>query len=162
MTRTVQVEPLTTEAFAPFGDVMDASGVPDKMINAGLCERFHDRARLEFGADGRAGISIFNAEARSLPYTLDLMERHPDGSQAFIPMTGAPFLVIVASDADGHPATPRAFLTAPFQAINFHRGVWHGVLTPLSLPGIYAVVDRIGPTANLEEILLDPPYLVVH
>ncbi|WP_373028470.1 ureidoglycolate lyase [Sulfitobacter sp.] len=160
MTRDIKAEPLTADAFAPFGDVLDASGSPDKMINTGLCGRHHDLAALDFGPDGRAGISIFNAQARSLPYTLNLIERHPEGSQAFIPMTGAPFLVIVAPDDGGRPGTPRAFLTAPYQGINLHRGVWHGVLTPLAEPGLFAVVDRIGASANLDEFMIDPPYVI--
>lgn len=148
MTRNLVVQPLTPQDFAPYGDVLDATGVPDKIINAGLCGRFHDRARLDFGTEGRAGISIFQAQPRSLPYSFDLIERHPDGSQAFLPMTQHPFLVIVA---DGPEATPRAFLTNGGQGINLHRGTWHGVLTPLQAPGLFAVVDRIGPTPNLEE-----------
>lgn len=161
MNRVVKCQPLTREAFAPFGDVLDCDGVPDKMINAGLCGRFHDRAQLDFGEDGRAGISLFQAEPRELPYVLALMERHPDGSQAFIPMTQNPFLVIAAPDDDGRPGAPLAFLTATGQGINFHRNVWHGVLTPLFAPGLFAVVDRIGPGANLQEVLLDPPFTVV-
>ncbi|WP_254249081.1 ureidoglycolate lyase [Loktanella salsilacus] len=129
---------------------MDASGAPDKLINAGLCGRYHDRAQMDF-SDGRAGISIFNAQPRTLPYTCDLLERHPDGSQAFIPMTQHPFLVIVAPDEDGSPGTPQAFITKPGQAINLHRGTWHGVLIPLHAPGLFAVVDRIGSGANLQE-----------
>lgn len=160
MTRII-ARPLCAELFAPFGDVLDATGAPDKVINAGLCGRYHDRAALDFGAQGRAGISIFNAQARSLPYTLDLLERHPEGSQAFVPMTDAPFLVIVAPDAQGRPGPPLAFVTNGAQAINFHRGTWHGVLTPLAAPGLFAVVDRIGETANLEEFFLDPPCVVV-
>ncbi|EEB85883.1 ureidoglycolate lyase [Roseobacter sp. GAI101] len=160
MTRDIQIEPLTKAAFAPFGDILDASGSPDKIINAGLCGRHHDKAVLDFGPDGRAGISIFNAEARRLPYVLDLLERHPEGSQAFLPMTGEPFLVIVAPDENGVPGRPRAFLTAPHQGVNFHRGTWHGVLTPLAEPGLFAVVDRIGASANLDEHPLDPPYVI--
>ena len=153
--------PLTAEAFAPFGDVLDMNGAPDKIINAGLCGRYHDRAALDFGPEARAGLSLFNAEPRSLPYDFDLMERHPEGSQAFIPMTAHPFLVIVAADKDGKPDTPRAFLTAPHQGVNFHRGIWHGVLTPLAAPGLFAVVDRIGATPNLQEVLLETRYTVV-
>ena len=160
MTRDIQIEPLTRAAFAPFGDILDASGTPDKIINAGLCGRHHDKAVLDFGPDGRAGISIFNAQARRLPYVLDLLERHPEGSQAFLPMTGEPFLVIVAPDENGVPGRPRAFLTAPHQGVNFHRGTWHGVLTPLAEPGLFAVVDRIGASANLDEHPLDPPYVI--
>ena len=149
--QTILTEPLTATAFAPFGDVLDCTGPPDKLINAGLCERYHDRARLDFGPDGRAGISIFDAQPRALPYLLDLLERHPDGSQAFIPMTQNPFLVIVAPDDAGKPGPVRAFLTAPGQGITLLRNTWHGVLTPLSGPGLFAVIDRIGTTRNLQE-----------
>lgn len=161
MTRQITTQPLTAEAFAPFGEVLDCTGAPDKIINAGMCGRYHDRATLDFGPEGRAGLSLFNATPRSLPYTLDLLERHPDGSQAFLPMTEHPFLVVVAPDENGAPGTPQAFLTAPHQGVNFHRGTWHGVLTPLHAPGLFAVVDRIGDTLNLEEVFLDPPYVVV-
>jgi ureidoglycolate lyase len=147
--------PLSAEAFAPFGDVLDATG-DFRLINAGLCRRHHDRARLDFG-DARAGISIFQAEARSLPYAFDLIERHPEGSQAFLPMTAHPFLVIVATSP---AATPLAFLTDGAQGINLHRGTWHGVLTPLHAPGLFAVVDRIGPTSNLEEHRYPAPFTV--
>jgi ureidoglycolate lyase len=145
--RTIRPEPLTAAAFAPFGDVLDATG-DFRPINAGLCRRHHDRARLDFGDGGRAGISVFNAAPRALPYSFDLIERHPDGSQAFLPMSQHPFLVIVA-ESPAH--SPRAFLTSGAQGINLHRGTWHGVLTPLHAPGLFAVVDRIGPTPNLEE-----------
>ena len=155
--RQITTEPLTAAAFAPFGDVLDATG-DFRLINAGLCRRHHDRAALDFGPDGRAGISIFQAEARSLPYSFDLVERHPEGSQAFIPMTAHPFLVIVTAD----PATtPRAFVTDGAQGINLHRGTWHGVLTPLQAPGLFAVVDRIGTTPNLQEHRYDAPWVVL-
>ena len=148
MSARIVIQPLTPEAFAPFGDVLEAVGDPDKIINQGLCGRYHDRARLDFGT-GRAGISLFKAEPRSLPYRLDLVERHPEGSQAFIPMSLDPFLVIVAPDEGDRPGTPRAFLTTPGQGINFHRGTWHGVLTPLAAPGLFTVIDRIGDGPNL-------------
>lgn len=163
MTRTLTPRPLTPEAFAPFGEVLDASGQPDRIINAGLCGRFHDRARLDFGAEtgGRAGISIFDAVPRALPYEFALVERHPEGSQAFLPMTMSPFLVIVARDEDGVPGRPLAFLTAPGQGINLHRGTWHGVLTPLAAPGLFAVVDRIGASPNLQEYSYDASWTVL-
>lgn len=156
----LRIEPLTAAAFAPYGDVLEASGPPDRVINEGLCERFHDRARLDFGPDGRAGISIFHAEPRALPLTLTLVERHPEGSQAFIPMSADPFLVIVAADAEGQPTAVRAFRTAQGQGVNILRNTWHGVLTPLAEPGLFAVIDRIGPTPNLEEHLLAAPAVI--
>jgi ureidoglycolate lyase len=153
----IRTEPLTATAFAPFGDVLEASG-EFRLINAGLCRRHHDRATLDFGPEGRAGISLFKAEPRALPYAFDLIERHPDGSQAFLPMTADPFLVIVA-ESPAH--TPRAFLTDGTQGINLHRGTWHGVLTPLHPPGLFAVVDRIGPTPNLQEHRYPAPWTVI-
>ena len=109
----IRVAPLTRSEFAPFGDVLDADGDADKIINQGYCGRFHDRAAIDFGPEGRAGISIFKAVLRKLPYELTLLERHPDGSQAFLPLDREPFLVTVAPDVDGRPGQPRAFLTAP-------------------------------------------------
>ena len=129
------------------------------LINQGLCGRFHDRARID-ASDGRAGISLFLAEPRALPLTLEMMERHPEGSQAFMPMSEHPFIVIVAPDDGGAPGRPLAFKTAPGQAVNFYRGTWHGVLTPLHRPGLFAVVDRIGPGDNLEEHWFDAPFVV--
>lgn len=155
--KTLRPEPLTAEAFAPFGDVLEATG-DFRLINAGLCKRHHDRARLDFGDGGCAGISVFHAEPRALPYAFDLIERHPEGSQAFLPMTEHPFLVIVAS---GPEAAPRAFLTNGAQGINLHRGTWHGVLAPLAAPGLFAVVDRIGTTPNLEEHRYAAPWTVL-
>lgn len=159
MNRIIRTEPLTGEAFGAFGDVLEAIGAPDKMINRGLCGRWHDRARLEV-ADGRFGISLFKAEPRTLPYTLDMVERHPEGSQAFVPMSRDPFLVIVAPNEDGRPGTPRAFITASGQAVNYHRCTWHGVLSPLNEPGLFAVIDRIGAGNNLEEHWFDHPYRI--
>jgi len=156
--RDIRCQPLTTEAFAPFGDVITLRDAPDKRINAGLCGRHHDLADMEFGPGGRAGISLFDAEPRNLPYTLTLLERHPEGSQAFIPMTQNPFLVIVSETALSRPL---AFLTAPGQGINFYKGTWHGVLTPLAAPGPFAGIDRIGETANREEHHLDMPWRTV-
>ncbi|MBF9025937.1 ureidoglycolate lyase [Rhodobacterales bacterium HKCCD6035] len=153
------IEPMTADAFAPFGDLLEAKGRPDKIINQGLCGRFHDRARMDF-SDGRAGISIFHAEKRDLPLKLDLVERHPDGSQAFVPMSHQPFLVVVAEDQNGTPQNIRAFLTEAGQAINIHRGVWHGVLTPLYDPGLFAVIDRIGEGPNLEEYWLPDEVII--
>ncbi|WP_415184484.1 ureidoglycolate lyase [Phaeovulum sp.] len=159
MSNPLSVAPLTAAAFAPYGEVIEVSGTPDKIINQGMCGRHHDLAQLDF-ASGHAGISLFDAKARQLPYLVDMVERHPYGSQAFIPITGTRFLVIVADDADGKPANLKAFLTGPGQSINLHRGVWHGVLAPLNAPGQYVVIDRIGTGNNLEEHWFKNPFLI--
>lgn len=156
----MQIQPITKEAFAPFGDLIDCAGDPDMIINLGKCGRYHDRAQIDFGT-GRAGLSFFKAKIRTLPYEFNLVERHPLGSQAFIPMSEHGFLVIVAPDENGTPGAPIAFETQPGQGINFHKGTWHGVLTPLAGTGQFAVVDRIGDGNNLTEFLLKTPHIVV-
>ncbi|NHF74225.1 ureidoglycolate lyase [Paracoccus xiamenensis] len=159
---TIVAEPLTAEAFAPFGEVLQIAGAPDRIINQGKCGRYHDLAGMDFTpeAGGRAGISLFQAELRPMPYLLDLLERHPLGSQAFIPMSPSRFLVTVAEDDGGKPGHPRAFIAGPGQGVNLRRNVWHGVLCPLDGTGLYGVVDRIGEGDNLEEHWLEDPITV--
>ena len=155
MTNTIQTEPLTPQSFAPFGDVLDATG-PFKLINNGQCHRYHNRAQLDF-TTAPPGISIFHAEPRTFPYTLTQIERHPKGSQAFIPMTQHPFLITVATSPTHKP---RAFLTNGAQGMNLHKGTWHGVLTPLTAPGLFAVIDRIADDQNLEEHHYPTPWII--
>lgn len=155
--QVISTEPLTAAAFAPFGDVLETGG-DLRLINEGWCRRYHDRARLDFGPGGVAGISIFEARPRVLPYDFTLIERHPLGSQAFLPLSEQPFLIIVAEN----PQTrPQAFVSNGRQGINFHRGTWHGVLTPLHAPGLFAVVDWIGEGDNLEEYHYPAPFRVI-
>ena len=155
--RIIRAETLTAEGFSPWGEVLEAAGPPDRIINEGRCGRWHDRARLD--ADP-LGVSIFRSDSVALPYAFRLVERHPLGSQAFLPMSEHPFLVIVAPDEGGVPGRPRAFLTTPGQGINLARGAWHGVLTPLGGPGLFAVVDRGGEGPNLEEYRWDQDWIV--
>lgn len=156
----LRARPITPEAFARFGDVIarrDAQ--PDVMINQGRCGRFHDLADIDI-VDGRAGISLFESRGARAPYRVAMIERHPLGSQAFIPLDGVPYLVVVAEDQGGAPTGLRAFVADGSQAVNIHRNVWHGVLTPMERPGLYAVVDRIGEGRNLEEYWFDQPFTV--
>jgi len=161
MNQDIVVQPLDATGFAPFGDVIEARGAPSAMINQGNCARFSDLAALDFAGEGRAGISLFEGQPYALPLTLAMMERHPLGSQAFLPMSGDPFLVIVAPDDGGKPGIPSAFRTAPGQGVNYHRNVWHGVLTPLGRPGLFAIVDRIGESKNLEEHWFERPWRII-
>lgn len=161
MSRTIPVEPLTRTGFAGFGDVIEAHGSPSFLINSGRCGRFHDLARPEWhGKDGAVALSVAQSEAVPLPLTLDLLERHPLGSQAFIPMNGTRFVVTVAADENGRPGTPRAFLTSGSQGIQYKANCWHGVLAPLTGPSDFLIVDRVGKGDNLEEYTIDVPYIV--
>lgn len=163
MARTIKAQPLTAEAFAPFGRVIEAAGEPSFFINNGRCGRYHDLARAEVRGEGAAvALSVGRSDPVSLPYTLDLLERHPLGSQAFVPMAATPMLVVVAPDAGGRPGEPVAFLSRPGQGVQYLAGTWHGVLAPLADgPADFLIVDRVGPGANLEEHTLDEPYLII-
>ena len=150
--RTIRAVPLTAAAFAPFGEVIEAKGEPSFRINRGMCDRFHDLARAEaIGPDGQIGISIGHGRPYTLPLTLEMVERHPLGSQVFMPLQPDPFLVVVAPDENGVPGRPLAFLTSPGQGVSYRRNTWHGVLTPLDRPGDFLIVDRVGPGTNLAE-----------
>jgi ureidoglycolate lyase len=161
MSQVIIIEPLTAEAFAPFGQVIQQAGAQHLTINNGMTERYHDLARIELAGDNaRPLISLFHGQHYELPLTLKMVERHPLGSQAFYPLSERPFLVIVAPDGADGPATPRAFLTAPGQGVNIAINTWHGVLTPLEAPSDFLVVDRGGDGNNLQEHHFDTPYTV--
>ena len=154
MSHDIVIKMLNARAFAPFGEVIELGPKPTMMINRGRCARHHDLAQLDFldsGGKAQAGISLFDGTPYSLPHTLDMVERHPLGSQAFLPMSTDPFLVIVAPDENGKPGTPLAWLSNGQQGVNYHRNTWHGVLTPIGRQATFAVVDRIGEGVNLEE-----------
>lgn len=156
------MERLTRARFAPFGEVIEKAGAENFKINDGRCTRYHELATVEAtGSEPRVLINIFQSTPVFLPYEVKMVERHPLGSQAFIPLSVRPFLVIACEDADGVPVRPRAFITAPGQGINFFRNTWHGVLTPLEAVSDFVVVDRGGEGSNLEEFFFDEPYMVI-
>jgi ureidoglycolate lyase len=159
--RQIPVEPLTQAAFAPFGTLIDRAGIAPRPMNAGKARRFHDLAQVAVaGAGGRVVIGAVEADPYTLPLRLSLVERHPLGAQAFIPLDAAPFLVVVCPDEGGTPGRPRAFLTAPGQGVCYAPGTWHGVLTPLDRPQDFWVIDRDGPGVNLEEHRFGEPWII--
>lgn len=161
MSGAIAIRPLSREAFAPFGQVLTTEGTHHYPINNAMTERFHDLANVEIGGEnGRTLISIFRGQPYDLPLTLDMVERHPLGSQAFMPLHDRPFLVIVAPDENGKPGMPLAFLTEPGVGVNIGRNVWHGVLTPLDEAGDFLVVDRGGDGVNVEEFFFEEPFIV--
>lgn len=152
---TIKARPITADAFAPFGEILTARPAPDKLINTGRCERHHALATVERGG-GEAIISIFRSQPVSLPYTCTLLERHPLGSQAFMPLSGDPWLSVVAPDLDGRPGAPLAFIVPAGMGVNIRANVWHGVLTPLDRAADFLVVDRDGSGVNLQEYDIAP------
>jgi len=159
---TIHVEPLVRRSFAQFGDIIQATPeVRSFLINKGNARRFHDLATVvASGENARPIISIFRAQPYSLPLSLTMLERHPHGSQAFVPLKSARFLAIVAPDDHSKPGTPRAFLVNPGQGVNYFVNVWHGPLTPLDTETDFLVVDRAGEGNNLETYDLAEPCLV--
>ena len=151
----IRIQPITADAFSPYGELLAPRDAPSKMINAGRCERHHALATVERGG-GEAIISIFRSEPVSLPYDCALLERHPLGSQAFMPLGPDPWLSVVAPDEGGRPGALIAFLVPAGMGVNLRAGVWHGVLTPLDRAADFLVVDREGDGVNLEEVAIPP------
>ena len=155
---TLAIEALTPQGFAPYGDVISAR--PDGQqfpINQGFATRFHDLARIDVGqeAGGRVLVNIFRAVPRALPMQLQVMERHPLGSQAFVAMSELPFLVVVAAPAAQlQPGQIRCFLAQAGQGVNYAKGVWHHPLIALERASDFLVIDRGGTAGenNLDEV----------
>lgn len=142
-------EPLTASRFAEFGDVISANGA-SYPINGGTTQRFHRQATVERN-DGEAIISVFQAQPRSLPMKITMMERHPLGSQAFLPCDDQPYLVLVClGDNAPDPDTLRLF-SVQGQGVNYHAGTWHYPLLSLENVRNFWIVDRIGHGNNLDE-----------
>jgi len=144
---------LTAAAFAPFGDLIDLdTGGGGFAINAGSTIRHDLPVVVEPGPGGRAGIALFRCiRPVSLPCRIDLLECHPLGTQAFLPIERTPFIVVVAPPGDvPDPAGIAVFLSKGGRGVNYRPGVWHAPLTALAA-GTFLVVDRAGPGDNLRE-----------
>lgn len=154
MIRAVPVEPLTKEAFSAYGDVIQTNGAENFQINESTTTRFHRLATPEVGPDGRAIISIFRGTRKPAPITIHMLERHPLGSQAFIPLSGDDWLIVVA-ERPGADAL-RCFRASGKQGVQYATGTWHHPLLVLAPEQDFLIVDRDGPGNNLEEVMLDP------
>ena len=165
MARGITPVPLTRRGFAPFGEVIETDSAERRVINQGSTERFHDLARVDVAARGGYPlINVFRAQPLPLPLTIRLLEQHPLGSQAFIPLHGAPFLVVVApAGAAPRAEELRAFVTDGRQGVNYARGVWHHPVIAMTRETDFLVVDRGGPGDNLVEVPFDsdgPPLIL--
>jgi ureidoglycolate lyase len=159
--REILLQPLSRDSFRPFGDVIQVEGSSSFPINHGMCERYHDLAKVETtGENPRVLISLLRGKPYQLPLKFDMVERHPLGSQAFIPLSTNPFLVVVAYDGPMGASDPIAFMTKPGQGVNIHRNIWHGILTPLDAVSDFVVVDRGGDGINLEEYFYREPFII--
>ncbi|MFZ6847602.1 ureidoglycolate lyase [Undibacterium sp. RuRC25W] len=161
---TLTIQPLTREAFAPFGEVIMLEGARRYSINQGTTERFHALATADTHAqDGKTILSLFRGQPRHLPLAITVMERHPLGSQAFVPITTNAendYLVVVAPPGEFDPRLMQAFICKGFQGINYARGVWHHPLIALHQVSDFVVMDRMGEGFNCDEVTLDGSWVV--
>jgi ureidoglycolate lyase len=148
----MKIEPLSKEAFAPFGDVVELENAEQRPINQGFATRFHDLAKIEVG-EGEAIISIFTALPRPLPIAIKLMERHPLGSQLFYPLQNEEWFVLVC-DNPLDKKSYRAFKASGTQGVNYNPNTWHHPLLVAS-ESRFIVIDRKGEGHNLEEVWLN-------
>ncbi len=144
--------PLTRDGFKPFGEVIEMEGAAHYTINQGFTERFNDLCVVDVAAeDGTTNVSLFLGQPRPAPIAIKLMERHPLGSQAFMPLQDRPWLVLVAGDPLDF-ASYRAFTATGRQGVNYARNVWHHPLLVLDADSRFLIIDRKGPGNNLEEV----------
>ena len=163
MQKVISISPLTKSAFAPFGDVVEVEGADHFPINNGTTERYHDLANVDtLSEGGRTLVSIARSQPFSLPLPIKMLERHPLGSQIFMPMGGRPYLVIVAgTNQDGNPSEPVGFLASGNQGVNYAKNTWHHPMIALEGMSDFLVIDRGGEGNNLEEFFFgDDGYLV--
>ena len=153
--------PLSKNRFNKFGDVLETEGREHFLINNDMCKRYNKLSEVTTDTGvGVPQIAIFRGKPYNFPLRLRLLERHPFGSQAFMPLHSDPFLVIVAEDFNGEPTIPNVFYTNGRQGININKNTWHGVLTPIIAECDFLVVDRSGPTPNLEEFNLNQNIII--
>lgn len=154
----LQAEPLTAAAFAPYGGIIASGGVAEDM-NQGMGQRFRDLAAVDVLAEsGRPAISRVRSLAEPLPIRLRLMERHPLSTQAFIPVDGQCYVVVVAP-AGEPPALDsfRAFVCTGGQGISYGRGIWHHPMIALDQTCDFIEIHRAGPGTNCDETELPGP-----
>jgi ureidoglycolate lyase len=153
VSREISPIPLTADAFAPFGDVIEASDRAEIIpINYGYTTRFNDLAGIDVReGGGHTIVSLFRAKPLDPPL-LKIFERHPLGSQAFMPLNGRPYLAAVAPPGAFDPRKLMVFRAAPHQGVNYAKGTWHHFLLALEEESDFLVIDREGPGENLDEI----------
>jgi len=160
--RIIKPIPITKENFSKFGDMITTENIKPLEINNGYAKRFDEIAQLDTSSEnGETTISIFSALKRSFPMKVDMMEKHPLGSQAFIPMKETTFLTFVAPKGE-KPNLEKieSFIVPKGKGVNYKAGVWHFPL--ISTEDMdFLVVDRRGSGDNLvienlekEEIIL--------
>ena len=147
---TIIPKPISKENFSKFGDMITTDNIKPIEINNGYAKRFDGIANLNTTKDnGETTISIFSALKRNFPMKIDMMEKHPLGSQAFIPMKETTFLAFVAPHGEKPELNKiESFIIPPGIGINYNPGTWHFPLISTEDMN-FLVVDRKGSGDNL-------------
>jgi ureidoglycolate lyase len=161
--RQLSLEPLTQDRFAPFGDVIEVGDNPGFQINDGMATRYHDLARIDVSKEqGRPIVSIVTARPNTFPFVVKCLQRYPLSSQAFVPLTGRPFIVVVAeAGATAEPKQLSAFVTNGNQGVNYGPGVWHHTLIVPDSDTAFLAIDRGGPGKNCDQYWFEESERVV-
>jgi len=161
MARSLKPLPLTSERFAPYGDVIMTGG-GTKPMNQARFARYGDLATVDVDSAGDAAIGIVRSRIPTpLPHAFDTVERHPLGSQAFIPLSEFSFIIVVGPPGESvDPADLKAFVTNGRQGINYRRGTWHMPLIALEGGQQFLVVDRAPHHDNCETCVFDETLIV--
>ena len=158
--------PLTAERFAAFGDVIETSASSTHGMNDARFERFDDLAdiNVDTGEGGHVAISIACSKAPTVfPHRFDMVERHPLGSQAFIPLAPFSFTIVVAPAGESVDVDDlQAFVTNGRQGINYHRGTWHMPLISAEEGQRFLIVDRAPGDRNCETVILEQSVILEH
>ena len=150
MAITITPKKITKENFAKFGELITTDDIKPISINDGYAKRFDGIANLDTLKDnGETTISIFSAIKRTFPMNIDMMEQHPLGSQAFIPMKETTFLAFVAPEGDKPDINKiESFIIPKGIGVNYNPGIWHFPLISTEDMN-FLVVDRLGDGDNL-------------
>ena len=148
----IKIKPtkITKKKFSKFGELINTKNKKPIIINNGYAKRFHDLGKINTSSKkGNPIISIFSAKKRSFPMKIDMMEKHPLGSQAFIPMKETVFLVFVAPKGKKPDIKKiKSFIVPKQTGINYKPGIWHFPLISNKNMN-FLVIDRKGKGNNL-------------
>ena len=141
---------VTKTNFATFGDLISSEDVKAMDINVGYAKRFDNLANINTSRDdGKTIVSVFSALKRTFPMKIDMMEKHPLGSQAFIPMKETTFLSFVAPPGESPEISKiQSFIIPPKTGINYKPDIWHFPLISTEDTN-FLVIDRKGDGNNL-------------
>jgi len=146
----IKPKKITRKNFQKFGDLISIKKIKPININNGYAKRFDNLCKINTSSKkGKTIMSIFSAKKRKFPMNIKMMEKHPLGSQAFIPMKETTFLVFVAPKGK-RPNTKKieSFIVPKQTGINYKPGIWHFPLISTKNMN-FLVIDRKGIGNNL-------------